>query len=65
MTTNRDKTGQEADAIDARSAVDAWQVAGIKVAIASLDRGEGISHDDVKTWAASLTDRRSVRDPNI
>jgi len=30
-----------------------WQVAGIKPAIASLDRVEGIPHDSVKDWVAS------------
>jgi RHH-type transcriptional regulator, rel operon repressor / antitoxin RelB len=30
-----------------------WQVDGIKRAVASLDRGEGISHGSVKDWVAS------------
>jgi len=33
--------------------VDDWQVAGIKEAIKSLDRGEGISHERVKEWVKS------------
>ncbi|MGY4305610.1 RHH-type rel operon transcriptional repressor/antitoxin RelB [Bradyrhizobium sp. USDA 4369] len=30
-----------------------WQVHGIQLAIASLDRGEEISHDEVRDWVAS------------
>ena len=31
-----------------------WQDAGIREALAALDRGEGISHSDIKNWAAAL-----------
>jgi predicted transcriptional regulator len=31
-----------------------WQIAGIKEALAALDRGEYVAHEDVKAWAASL-----------
>jgi len=30
--------------------VNEWQIAGIKQAIASLDRGEGIAHERVEEW---------------
>lgn len=30
------------------------QIAGIEEALASLARGEGVPHDDVKAWAESL-----------
>ena len=33
--------------------VNEWQVAGVKQAIASLDRGEGVSHEQVKDWITS------------
>jgi predicted transcriptional regulator len=33
--------------------INEWQVAGIKHAIASLDRGGGITHHQVKDWVAS------------
>jgi predicted transcriptional regulator len=33
--------------------VNKWQVAGIKKAIASLDRGEGVRHQQVKDWITS------------
>lgn len=31
-----------------------WQDAGIREALAALDRGEGIPHSELKSWAASL-----------
>jgi RHH-type rel operon transcriptional repressor/antitoxin RelB len=37
----------------AAEAINEWQVAGIKQAIASLDRGEGVPHTQVKDWIAS------------
>ena len=30
-----------------------WQIAGINAALALLDRGEGVPHEDVKAWIAS------------
>lgn len=35
------------------SDINDWQVDGIKDAIASLDRGEGIPHTAVKQWVES------------
>ncbi len=32
-----------------------WQIAGIEEGLASLARGEGVPHGDVKAWAASLS----------
>ena len=43
-----------AEAIEEFVDVQEWQVAGINEALETLDRGEGIPHDDVKNWAASL-----------
>jgi RHH-type rel operon transcriptional repressor/antitoxin RelB len=42
-----------AEAIDAYLDVNEWQVAGIERAIASLDRGEAVPHDQVKEWVTS------------
>jgi len=38
---------------DDDASVDEWQIRGIRQAIASLDRGEGISHQQVKDWVLS------------
>jgi RHH-type transcriptional regulator, rel operon repressor / antitoxin RelB len=52
-STGRSRSFLAAEAINGYLEVNEWQVAGIKRAIASLDRGEGIAHDSVKDWVAS------------
>ena len=52
-STGRSRSFLAAEAINEYLEVNEWQVAGIKQAIASLDRGEGIPHDSVKNWVAS------------
>jgi RHH-type transcriptional regulator, rel operon repressor / antitoxin RelB len=42
------KSSQPVDAIE----VGEWQVAGIRRAIASLDRGEGVPHEQVRNWVS-------------
>jgi predicted transcriptional regulator len=51
--TGRSRSALAAEAIDAYLDVDAWQIAGIKRAMASLDRGEGISNERVEAWVES------------
>jgi predicted transcriptional regulator len=51
--TGRSRSYLAAEAINEYLDVNEWQVAGIKQAIASLDRAEGIAHQDVKDWVAS------------
>ena len=52
-STGRSRSFLAAEAINEYLDVNEWQVAGVKRAIASLDRGEGIAHDRVKDWVAS------------
>jgi predicted transcriptional regulator len=52
-STGRSRSFLAAEAISEYLDVNEWQVAGIKHAIASLDSGEGVSHDRVRDWAAS------------
>jgi len=52
-STGRSRSFIAAEAIDAYLDVNEWQVAGIKGAIESMDRGEGIPHERVKEWIAS------------
>jgi predicted transcriptional regulator len=52
-STGRSPSFLAAEAIHEYLEINEWQVAGIKRAVASLDRGEGISHDSVKDWVAS------------
>jgi RHH-type transcriptional regulator, rel operon repressor / antitoxin RelB len=52
-STGRSRSFLAAEAVDEYLEFNEWQVAGIKRAIGSLDRGEGIPHDLVKDWVAS------------
>jgi predicted transcriptional regulator len=52
-STGRSRSFLAAEAISEYLDVNEWQVAGVKRAIASLDGGEGVSHDQVKDWVAS------------
>ena len=52
-STGRTRSFLAAEAINEYLDINEWQVTGIKRAIASLDRGKGIAHDQVKDWVAS------------
>jgi RHH-type transcriptional regulator, rel operon repressor / antitoxin RelB len=60
--TGRSRSFLAAEAINEYLDVNEWQVAGIKQAIASLDRGEGVPHEEVKDWIKSWG---SDREPQI
>lgn len=51
--TGRTRSFLAAEAINEYLEINEWQVAGVKRAMASLDRSEGIAHDVVKDWVAS------------
>ena len=57
-STGRSRSFLAAEAINQYLEVNEWQVAGIKHAIASLDRGEGVAHEQVKYWVMSWGSRR-------
>jgi RHH-type transcriptional regulator, rel operon repressor / antitoxin RelB len=57
-STGRSRSFLAAEAINEYLDVNEWQVAGIRRAIASDERGEGISHEQVKEWVASWGGRR-------
>ncbi len=52
-STGRSRSFLAAEAITEYLSVNEWQVAGIRAAIASLDRGKGIPHQQVKEWVGS------------
>jgi predicted transcriptional regulator len=52
-STGRSRSFLAAEAIGDYLDVNEWQVAGIRRAIASLDRGEGVRHQQVEEWVAS------------
>jgi predicted transcriptional regulator len=56
-STGRSRSFLAAEAIKEYLDVNEWQVAGIKQAIAPLDRGEGVSHEQVKDWITSWGSR--------
>ena len=51
--TGRSRSFLAAEAIGEFVDVNEWQIAGIKRAMQSLDRGEGIAHEQVKEWVRS------------
>jgi predicted transcriptional regulator len=56
-STGRSRSYLTAEAINEYLNVNEWQVAGVKCAMASLDRGEGVRHQRVKNWIASWGSR--------
>jgi predicted transcriptional regulator len=52
-STGRSRSFLAAEAINEYLEINEWQVAGIKRAIASLDRGHGVTHGRVKEWVDS------------
>jgi RHH-type rel operon transcriptional repressor/antitoxin RelB len=57
-STGRSRSFLAAEALNEYLDVNEWQVAGVKRAISSLDRGEGISHEDVRDWVGSWDSKR-------
>jgi predicted transcriptional regulator len=51
--TGRSRSFLASEAINEYLDVNEWQVAGIRQAIGSLDRGEGVPHAQVKDWITS------------
>ena len=62
-STGRSRAVLAAEAIEEYLDINEWQVAGIVGAIASLDRGKGISHQRVKAWVDSWETRKERRIP--
>jgi RHH-type transcriptional regulator, rel operon repressor / antitoxin RelB len=59
----RSKSFLAAEAIEEYLAVQEWQIEAIRRGMEAADRGELVSHDQVKAWAKSITTgrRRRVR----
>jgi predicted transcriptional regulator len=49
--------------MSASKEIDDWQIAGIRKAIESLDRGNGISHVRIKEWVESWGSSRELPKP--
>jgi RHH-type rel operon transcriptional repressor/antitoxin RelB len=52
-STGRSRSYLAAEAISEYVDVNEWQIAGIRQAMASMDRGEGVPHEQVKEWVRS------------
>ena len=57
-STGRSRSFLAAEALNGYLDLNEWQVAGIKQAMASLDRGEGVPHSEVKDWVKSWGQKR-------
>jgi RHH-type transcriptional regulator, rel operon repressor / antitoxin RelB len=57
-STGRTRSFLAAQALNEYLDINEWQLAGIKRAVASLDRGEGVSHKEVKGWISSWDHKR-------
>ena len=62
-STGRSRSFLAAEAIGNYLDGNEWQVAGINRAIASLDRGEGVPHNQVEEWVASWGSDREIPTP--
>ena len=49
-STGRSRSSLAAEALKEYVSASEWQIAGVKRAIGSLSRGEGIPHEEVKAW---------------
>jgi RHH-type transcriptional regulator, rel operon repressor / antitoxin RelB len=57
-STGRSRSFLAAEALNEYLDANEWQVAGIKRAITSLDRGEAVRHKEVKEWVSSWDRKR-------
>ncbi len=62
-STGRSRSYLAAEALNEYLDVNEWQVEGVKKAVASLDRGAGIPHEDVKEWVNSWGRKRERQAP--
>lgn len=57
-STGRSRSYLAAEALSDYLDLNEWQVEGIKRAVASLDRGEGVPHQQVQDWVNSWGRKR-------
>lgn len=62
-STGRSRSFLTAEAIHEYLEVNEWQVAGIKAAITSIDRGEGVTHTKIRKWVESWGSRSKLKRP--
>jgi len=57
-STGRSRSFLAAEALNEYLDVNEWQVAGVRKAMGSLDRGESVPHEQVKAWANFVGSKR-------
>jgi predicted transcriptional regulator len=57
-STGRSRSFLAAEALNEYLDVNEWQVAGVRSAMATLDRGETVPHERVKAWVNSWGGKR-------
>jgi predicted transcriptional regulator len=62
-STGRTRSFLAAEALSEYLDVNEWQVAGVRRAMASLDRGDGVPHQEVKGWINSWGRKRERTAP--
>jgi predicted transcriptional regulator len=62
-STGRSRSFLAAEALNEYLDVNEWQVAGVKIALVSLDRGGGVPHDEVRAWVNSWGGKRERSAP--
>ena len=62
-STGRSRSFLAAEAVNEYLDLNEWQVAGIQKALASLDRGEGVAHEQVKDWVNAWNSKRERPSP--
>ena len=62
-STGRSRSFLAAEAIEEYLGVNEWQVAGIRRAMESADRGELTAHDQVKAWVNSWGSQNELPKP--
>jgi RHH-type transcriptional regulator, rel operon repressor / antitoxin RelB len=62
-STGRSRSFLAAEALNEYLDVNEWQVAGIRKAMGSLDRGEGVPNEQVKAWVNSWDGKREPPTP--
>jgi RHH-type transcriptional regulator, rel operon repressor / antitoxin RelB len=62
-STGRSRSFLAAEALSEYLDVNEWQVAGVRRAMASLDRGDGVPHQEVKDWVNSWGRKRERTAP--
>ena len=62
-STGRSRSFLAAEALSEYLDVNEWQVAGVRKALASLDRGGSVPHEQVKAWVKSWGGKRERPTP--